>query len=47
MEGVPLPAESGYEAYTAEINAIFDRDNIDGVLQLNQVTRVYSERLNG
>jgi ubiquinone/menaquinone biosynthesis C-methylase UbiE len=47
MEGVPLPDESGYEAYTAEINVIFDRDNVDGVLKLNQVTRVYSEMLNG
>lgn len=46
MEGVPLPSDSGYEAHTAEMNTIFNRDNVDGVLQLNQVTRVYSERLN-
>jgi ubiquinone/menaquinone biosynthesis C-methylase UbiE len=43
MEGVPQKGDAGYDAYTAELNERFDRDNIDGVLRLNQVSVVYSE----
>jgi hypothetical protein len=45
MEGVPLKGDEGYEAYTAELNEKFDRDSVDGVLCLNEVTYVYSERI--
>ena len=45
MEGVPLKGDAGYEAYTAELNEKFDRDSVDGVLCLNEVTYVYSERI--
>ena len=45
MEGVPLKGDKGYEAYTAELNEKFDRDSVDGVLCLNEVTYVYSERI--
>ena len=45
MEGVPLEGDEGYEAWTAELNEKFDRNNVDGVLCLNQVTYVYSERI--
>ena len=45
MEGVPFEGEEGYEAYTAELNEKFDRDSVDGVLCLNEVTYVYSERI--
>ncbi|MCL1793923.1 MAG: methyltransferase domain-containing protein [Oscillospiraceae bacterium] len=45
MEGVPQKGDAGYGAYTAELNETFDRDAINGVLRLNQVTVVYSERI--
>jgi len=44
MEGVPFPSDPGYESYTAELNEKFNSDSIDGVLRLELVTRVYSER---
>ena len=37
-----LLARYGYDTYTAELNKIFDRDSVDGVLCLNQVTVVCS-----
>jgi ubiquinone/menaquinone biosynthesis C-methylase UbiE len=45
MEGVPQKGDAGYDAYTAELNETFNRDSVDGVLRLNQVTVVYSERI--
>jgi len=45
MEGVPLKGDTGYEAFTVELNEIFDRDSVDGVLRLNEMTYVYSERI--
>ena len=45
MEGVPQKGDAGYDAYTAELNETFDRDSVDGILRLNQVTIVYSERI--
>jgi ubiquinone/menaquinone biosynthesis C-methylase UbiE len=45
MEGVPLPNDSKYEEWTAELNERFDRENVDGILRLDEVTRVYSEVL--
>jgi len=45
MEGVPLKGDAEYEVYTAELNEKFDRDNVDGVLCLNEVTYVYNERI--
>lgn len=41
----PLPADPGYDAHIAAINAIFDRDSADGLLRSNRVTKVYSERI--
>ena len=41
----PLPSDPGYDAHIAEMNAIFDRENIDRFLRRNVVTKVYSERL--
>jgi len=38
----PLPSEPEYDAHIAEINAIFDRENLDGLLCLDIVTKVYS-----
>ena len=44
MEGVPLEGDAGYDAYTAELNERFDRGSADGVLRVDEVTYVYSER---
>lgn len=45
MEGVPQESDAGYEAYTAELNEIFDRNSVDGTLCLNLVAVVYSEQI--
>jgi ubiquinone/menaquinone biosynthesis C-methylase UbiE len=45
QDNYPLPADPGYDAHIASINAIFDRDSIDGLLHYNRVTKVYSERI--
>lgn len=41
----PLPADPGYDAHIAAINAVFDRNSVDGMLHLDRVTKVYSERV--
>lgn len=43
--GVPLPFEPNYDGYIKEINAIFDAENIDGLLRRDAITKVYSEVL--
>ena len=43
--GVPVPFDPNYEGYIKEMNAIFDRENINGLLRLDAVTMVYSEVL--
>ena len=45
MEGVPMPTDPGYETYTAELNEKFDHESKDGLLHLELVTKVYSERM--
>ena len=42
----PLPSDPGYTAHIAEVNAIFDRENTDGLIRRDVVTMVYSERIN-
>ncbi|QHQ62957.1 methyltransferase domain-containing protein [Anaerocolumna sedimenticola] len=41
----PLPSEPGYDAHIAAINAIFDRNSVNGLLHCDRVTKVYSERI--
>jgi len=41
----PLPSDPNYAAHIAEINAIFDRENVDGILRRNVVTKLYCEIL--
>jgi len=41
----PLPSDPGYAAHIVEVNAIFDRENINGLLRRDVVTKVYSERI--
>jgi hypothetical protein len=43
--GDPLPSDPGYAGHVAEMNAIFDRDSVDGLLRHDVVARVYSERI--
>ncbi|MCL2461096.1 MAG: class I SAM-dependent methyltransferase [Defluviitaleaceae bacterium] len=45
MEGVPLEGDTGYEAYTTELNERFDHGSKNGILRLDFVTYVYSERI--
>jgi hypothetical protein len=40
----PQPSDLGYSAHINEINAIFDRENVDGLLLYDLITKVYSER---
>lgn len=41
----PQPSDPGYSEHIAQMNAIFDRNNIDGFLRQDLVTIVYSERM--
>ena len=41
----PLPTSPEYAAHIDEINAIFDRENVDGLLRRDVVTKVYSEKV--
>lgn len=41
----PLPTDPRYDAHIAAINAAFDRGSVDGLLHLDRVTKVYSERI--
>ena len=41
----PLPTDSHYAAHIDEVNAIFDRENADGLLRRDVVTKVYSEKV--
>ena len=45
MAGVPLESDPGYETYMDEINSVFERDSVDGILRLDLITRVYSEKI--
>lgn len=45
MAGVPQPTDPGHGAYFVEMNEKFDRENVDGVLHLDLMTKVYSERI--
>ena len=41
----PLPSDPGSDAHITEMNAVFDRENVDGFLRRDVVTKVYSERI--
>ncbi|MDF2859516.1 MAG: putative methyltransferase [Neobacillus sp.] len=45
QDNYPLPADPEYESHIATINAIFDRNSVDGLLRCDRVTKVYSERM--
>ena len=41
----PLPTDPEYDAHIVAINAVFDRDSVNGLLHLDRVTKVYAERI--
>ena len=41
----PLPSDAGYDVHIVEMNAIFDRENVDGLLRRDVITKVYSEKI--
>lgn len=41
----PLLTDPEYDAHIVAINMVFDRDSVDGLLHLDRVTKVYSERI--
>ena len=41
----PLPSDPGYDAHLSEMNALFDRESVDGLLRRDVVTKVYWERM--
>lgn len=41
----PMPTDPGYDAHIDALNAMFDRDSVDGLLRCDRVTKVYSERI--
>jgi len=41
----PLPSEERYDAHIAEMNAIFDNENVDGLLRRDVITKVYNEAI--
>lgn len=43
---LPVSSNPNYERYIKEINEIFERENINGLLSRDAVTKVYSEVLN-
>ena len=45
MSGVPMESDAGYAEYAAELNAVFDRDSVNGLLRHDLTTKVYSERM--
>ena len=42
----PLPSDPNYVEHIAEMNAVFDRENVDGLLRRDVITKVFSERVN-
>lgn len=40
----PLPADAAYAAHIADMNEIFDRESVEGLLRRNVITEVYSEK---
>lgn len=41
----PLPSDPNYATHIAEMNAIFNRENVDGLLRRDVTTKVYSESI--
>ena len=41
----PLPSDPNYAEHIAEMNAVFNRENVAGILRRDVVTKVYSEKI--
>jgi len=42
----PIPSDPEYPAHIAEMNAIFNKEQIDGLLKRDVITKIYSEKIN-
>ena len=40
-----LPNDPGYDAYIKDLNAVFDRDSVNGMMRCDRLTRVYIEKI--
>lgn len=40
-----LPNEPGYDAFIKDLNAVFDRDSVNGMICCDRLTRVYVEKI--
>ncbi len=47
QEGNPVVGDLGYDKHIAAINAGFDKDSVDNLVQLDRTTIVYSQRQEG
>ncbi len=45
QDDYPLPTDPRYDTHIAAINAAFDRDSVDGLLNCDRITKIYSERI--
>ena len=45
QDNTPLPTDPGYDAHVIEVNTRFDRDCINGLLIIDRVAKIYSERI--
>ena len=45
QDNTPLPTDPGYDAHVAEVNKSFDRDSVDGLLTIDRMTKIFSERI--
>jgi len=41
----PLPTDSNYAEHIDKVSAIFDRENVDGLLRRDVITKVFSEKV--
>ena len=41
----PLPSDPEYASHITEVNAIFDKENVNGFLHRNVITKVYTETI--
>jgi ubiquinone/menaquinone biosynthesis C-methylase UbiE len=40
------PSDAGYDEHIAKLNSEFDRKSVDGILRIDMITAVYTERIN-
>lgn len=45
QDTIPLPDDPQYDAHVTALNAMFDRDSINGPLCCDRITGIYLERV--